>query len=252
MKIKSLLLTLVVIVAGIQFAAAQTTVITATASGTYGIQNPNNAGVYSYNTSYASGIGEYYAPGSQVDIITFQLPTISGGAYTFTGANLYNELYGYTGAVPSANGDLYVLGLSVAPVYDGATQFYTGPSDPNVSHILIQAGYLTPTSGNGTPGSGNQDPIYSSTAGSIALANYLNTVDANNAAAGQYVTLRINYTITPTNYEGYNLLTSGAGGATEKPTLTLDYSPIPEPSTYALMSLGGFGLLFMRRRLRFA
>ena len=235
------------------FAFGQSTVVTAFATGTYGIQDANNAGTYTYQTGYAANIGEYFAPGGQVDIIQFQLPTIDGGSYTFTSANLYNELYAVVNVVPAHDFDLYALGISATPSISDS-MYYSGPSD--TGNTLIQQAYLTGSinggpngSGNGNPGGGNQDPINSSLAGATALANYLNTVDANNAAAGEYLTLRINYDIVPTTWEGFGLLTAGAGGSNEQPTLTLNYTSIPEPPSYALLGFGGLGVwVFVQRK----
>ncbi len=196
-------------------------------------------------TDYQSRIGELYAPGGVCYVIPFLIPTLTANE-VFTAASLQLQLYSLSGT--PANADLYGLRVNTSsqPL---SSDYYQGALD--TSHALIQQNFLTPSSVVRT------DPTTgpfttTSTAGGTALVNFLNAVDVNNATAGEFVFLRISYDADPipNGNNGYNVLTEDAGGANEKPLLTLTAAVVPEPSTFVFLGLAGAGAVAFRRRRR--
>ena len=196
-------------------------------------------------TDYECRIGELYSPGGACYVVPFLLPTLAAGQ-VFTEASLQFQLYNVTGA--PADADLYGLRTNASP-QPVTGDYYQGTLD--TSNTLIQPDFLTPTSPVRT------DPttgpfVTTSTLGSTALVSFLNSVDVNNSAAGKYVFLRVSYDADPipNGNNAYNLLTEDAGGAEEKPLLSLTsgLAPAPEPSTFLLVGLTGAAFVAFRRR----
>jgi hypothetical protein len=228
-------------------------------------ENPNEADASVLNdgsgnlsvtgvNDYQSRIGEYYAPGGSDYVMPFVLPTLAAGQ-VITQASLQTQLFMLNGT--PANADLYALGTLAAPVVTAAAAvqpgyYYQGPAD--VANTLIQAGYLTAASPVRTDP--NNGPfITTSVPADAALVAFLNAAEGvNGANAGDYVYLRVSYDALtiPGGNNAYSLLTDDAGGANEKPilSLTTGAAPLaaPEPSTYVLMAGGLAVLLFQLRR----
>ncbi len=69
--------------------------------------------------------------------------------------------------------------------------------------------------------------MYSSPDVDIALAKYFNDAYAKGAQPGKFVFFRISYTVDPipNGNNGYQLLTSGAGGDNYPPVFTYTLEP---------------------------
>lgn len=196
---------------------------------------------------YAARVGEQNAPGGTSYVFAFQLPTFTGGDTAFTAASLQLKIFGVDNANNTlGNVDFYGLGVRTNPA-PLTTDYFQGTLD--AGNTLIQQSFLTPA--NASVGSF----VTPSTQGSIALVNYLNSVDLNGINAGKYVVFRLSYAVSPIpdGNNAYTVLTQDAGGADEKPVLSLTsgvVAGVPEPTTYCLLAIGGLGLMVFRRRAR--
>ena len=88
--------------------------------------------------------------------------------------------------------------------------------------------------------------IHFGTAQDLTNTNVEGTFSSNSAAL---LTTVQSWTLDPANNEGFLLDISGAeltGLAFGDPTLTIE--TVPEPSSTALLGLGGFALMLRRRR----
>ena len=201
-------------------------------------------------TDFASRIGEFFSPGVSISVLPFQLPTLAPGEQ-FTIANLRLQLF----ALDNGNGglgnvDLYGLTRSDVSPTVLASDFYAGPN-PDPTAILLQGSFITPTSTVRTDP--NTGPfINTSASANIALVNFLNTQYGGGTGAGKFVFLRLSYNQNPSvaGNNSYQILTADAGGAAEKPLLTLTSAAVPEPSSIAFLISGAgvAGYLSFRKR----
>ncbi len=198
-------------------------------------------------TNYQARIGELFAPGGEDYVMPFQLPTLTAGE-VITAASLQTQLFSLIGT--PANADLYGIGAVGTPTVSATpnvstSYYYQGPLD--TSNTLLQAAFLTPASTVRTDP--NTGPFTDTNlAGDAALATFLNNAEAGGANAGDYVFLRVSYDAStiPAGNNAYALLTEDAGGANEKPLLTITEgiaAIVPEPSTWMLL-IGSLICLF--------
>jgi len=198
------------------------------------IKIPNDWGLGSQGepedfASYQNRIGELHAPGGEAYILPVCLPTLPSGQQ-FKSVHLRLQLTGIareSGPNTLGNADLYALGVrdtyKVLPA-----DYFQGPG-PDPKATLIQANFLTPDSKVRT------DPmtgpfIETSSAADTALTEYFNDAYAGGAHAGKYVFLRISYDVDPIppGNNGYQVLTSGAGGDNEPPVISFTTGPAPK------------------------
>jgi hypothetical protein len=174
--------------------------------------------------SYQVRIGELYAPGGEAYIIPFLIPAVGAGQHVAT-AHLRFQLYGiFTELGGPANADLYGIGVrdSNKPI---ANDYYQG-AKPDPKATLLQANFLTPSSKVRT----DQETgpfVETSTGGDAALVKFLDDAFSKPENAGKYVILRISYdadTIATGN-NAYTVLTTGATGDNETPSLTYTLTP---------------------------
>ena len=192
-------------------------------------------------------------------VVPFLLPTLPTGS-TFTSASFTaylttaltgGQVYPSSTTAFTFNGDLYGLGVrSAATVATG--DYFQGALD-TTNATLLQDNYVTPAS---TPTS-DATPVTTAGTSGTAIVNYLNTIDANNAAAGQYVFFRINadansgatgdvaYTIYTADQTA---VTVNGTAITPTPALTYTNSAVPEPATAGLATAAAAGALLRRRR----
>lgn len=194
---------------------------------------------------YQARIGEFFSPGVSVAVLPFLLPTLPTGEL-FTDSELSFQLFGMNNTGTLGNVNLYGLNARASDTVL-TTDFYAGAApDPNGN--LIQSAILTPANSVSTT------HLTTSALGDASLTSFLNTQYANGANAGKYVFLLFSYDQNPSapGNSFYSILTSNAGGATEKPflTFTSGLTAIPEPSSVAGSVLLGVAGLFRVLRYR--
>ena len=170
--------------------------------------------------SYQVRIGELYAPAGEAYIIPFLIPTLGAGQHVAT-AHLRFQLFGIaTDSGGLANADLYAIGVrdSNKPI---ASDYYQGSKQDFKAAALIQENFLTPSSKVRTDG--ETGPFIETNAdGDKALAKFLDDAFSKPQNAGKYVILRISYDADPipAGNNAYMVLTTGATGDNETPSLT--------------------------------
>ncbi len=162
--------------------------------------------------------GSYYGAGPGVAaVFAFQLPTLVAGE-SFSAASLDLNLTGISGT-PTFNGDLVGIRSNSSNAVLGSD--YSGGT-------LLHDDYVTTAS---TAGSQVSDDF----------AAWLNT-----QTAGEFVFIRVEADIDVSggvgSFTGYNFTTANSG------TPTLNVTIVPEPSSTALLGLGGLALILRRRK----
>jgi len=192
-------------------------------------------------------------------VFFFQLPVLGGQAInnaTFSLGLLPDSAT--TAVAPAHNGDLMALGFTnIDPPANTAAEsqnyFYLGQgaADPASGHTLIQDNFLVPSdfiANGGTATTKSTD-----LAGSATLGTYINGLySAPGFTPGSsYLILRVNPDITgDTGTKRYSLASAENANTSLRPTLNLDLTPVPEPSTLAFLGLGlGFAGFAFRRRI---
>jgi hypothetical protein len=170
--------------------------------------------------SYQARIGELYAPAGECYIIPFLIPTVGAGQHV-TMAHLRFQLFGIaTDNGGPANADLYAIGVrdSNKPI---ASDYYQGPKQDLKAAALLQGNFLTPTSKVRTDAD-NGPFVETSADADKALAKFLDDAFSKPENAGKYVILRISYDADPIpdGNNAYMVLTTGATGDNETPSLT--------------------------------
>ncbi len=170
--------------------------------------------------SYQVRIGELYAPGGEAYIIPFLIPQVGAGQHVTT-AHLRLQLFGIsTENGGPANADLYAVGVrdSNKPI---ASDYYQGEKQDLKAAALLQGNFLTPTSKVRTDG--DTGPfIETNKDADKALAKFLDDAFSKPENRGKYVILRISYDVdpVPAGNNAYMVLTTGATGDNEPPSLT--------------------------------
>ncbi len=175
--------------------------------------------------SYEVRVGEFHAPGGEVYILPFRIPSLPAGQciasihFRAQMVALNNDGGGL------ANADFYYLGIrdtgKVLP-----SDYYQG-AKPDPKATLIQANFLTPASEvRKHPDTGPF--VQTSAEGNAALAKIFNEACANPANAGKSIFFRISYDLDtiPNGNNAYNLLTGGADGDYEPPVLLYTLGPV--------------------------
>jgi hypothetical protein len=209
------------------------------------------------------------APGGIETILFFKLPVLNPGD-TLNSATYSQGLVpdSATSAVtPTFNGDAYVLGVTAgAPAKTAAEAqnfFYIGntaqtslasPLGGSVSrfadNFLVPGDFIP----NGSPESASPK--------TGDLTSYIQNLYANPGANSftpgtSFLVVRINPDASPPPTSGtqrYSLAwqgtvaNGGIGSAANKPQITLDITPAPEPASVAVLALGGLTMLRRRRK----
>lgn len=165
--------------------------------------------------------GAYYAAGPGVTpVFAFLLPTLGPGE-TFSSASISLELLSISGT-PTFNGDIVGIRSNAADTVLGADWAATG--------TMLHDDFYT--SGSSAGASTSND-----------FAAWLNTQND-----GEYVFIKLDAEGTGGvgSFTGYNVKSANHASATNLPTL--NYTVVPEPSSAALLGLGGLALLKRRRR----
>lgn len=212
--------------------------------------NNQNPPTFQMNTGdFAARIGEFFSPGGSAYVLPFLLPTLPTGQQ-FTDANIRFILFGKNNDAGSlGNVDFYGLGVRATPAVQNS-DYFQGMLDATAGVVRLQDNFLTsgldPRGVNGSTGSFT----------TASFADYLNTVDPDNSAAGKYVFFRLSYDVDPPTPAGnnfYSVLTANAGGFNdEQPILNLTSgaTTVPEPSTFVMVGLALGAMPLLRRWVR--
>jgi hypothetical protein len=220
-----------------------------------GLYDPGNS---TTATSLRSGFQANFVGLSPV--FFFQLPTLAGGQSINNASVSFSLLpdSAVTAVTPAHNADLVALGFTnVDPPAktqtEGQSYYYIGQGDTAPGHVLIQDNFLAPT--DFIPNGGTATRKSTDAIGSAALSTYISGLyaDPSFVPGTSYLILRVNPDLTgDTGTKRYTLGSARNANASFRPTLDLDITPVPEPSTMALVGIGlgalGFGRLKRVRR----
>ncbi len=151
-------------------------------------------------------------------VMPFQLPDFGAVANPFLSASFSCNISSYTGT-PVGNGDLYGLGRRASATVL-TNDYWAGTSavDPTDATVLQGNLLLSP------PATGI---VSSSSAGSTALANYLNAQYAGGAGAGQFVFLRLSTDTAQTGVARWQLTSAEGGAANTNNWPQINYTLLP-------------------------
>ncbi len=175
------------------------------------------------NVSAASGgliVGGAGSPAmDRCAVFVFQLPDLGLDPAPFENASLKLNLSAYT-SVPPANIDLYGLGKRSTPTVLSSDYYgETGALDPSDA-VLLQDTLLTSAAPLG--------PIFTSTAGSGQLRNYLNNAYDSGNGIGDYVFLRLSTDAPPGGVKRYSFTSADSTSADLRPQII--YNEVTAPS----------------------
>ncbi|HLL90771.1 MAG TPA: PEP-CTERM sorting domain-containing protein [Tepidisphaeraceae bacterium] len=179
-------------------------------------------------------------------VFVFQLPSLGSQETTFTDATLSLRLVG-TAAAGNGNYTLDLYGLGRRATADVlGTDYYEGNTEDATDATRLVDNFITPSTTTGTR-----------SASVAALSAYLTAQYADGAGAGQYVFFRLNPDSATVPDQtpgadlrlGYQIATADNATVGNRPVLTYtaDTTPVPEPTSLALLSLGGLAMVRRRR-----
>jgi hypothetical protein len=174
-------------------------------------------------------------------VLPFLMPTLPAGE-VFDTADLRTML-NHNNALAGQRGDLYGLSRVDASPTILAADFYLGALDASAS--LIQNDIYS----NSTP---LLTAVNTNATADALLVSFLNTKYAGGANAGKYFFLRFSSDLVTTGDDRFQVLTSEAGSATERPLITYTSAAVvvPEPtSLVAISAIAATGLMRRSRRL---
>ncbi len=207
--------------------------------------DPATRNVNSVDEIVKSGVNN---PNARNVVFVFQLPTLGAGqnfnssTLSFTllqnGATQVANASFTAGTTPGFNLDLYGLGArATSTVATG--DIYFGATADTTDATLLQADFITPTTGVGTV----------SFTGAT-LDNYLTAQYAAGAGAGQFVFLRLNPDAPAgsdsSNTQNYRVSMANNTGTTSYSKIVPQI--VPEPGSFALLGLGCILAATRRRR----
>lgn len=198
--------------------------------------------------NWNASIGEWFGPGLTAAVMPFELPNFGAVNNPFLTASFGVNLY-QKGDQTVTDLDLYTVRVDASPLI-AASDYYNG-STPDPDATLLQTGFLTPASSIASIGPESGPNNFTNTEGNAILLGYLNSAYDGGEGAGQFVFLRVSYGADDfaTAWDAYNFTTRNAGLTGDWPMI--EYTAIPEPSTYALFAgLGAVGLAVLRRANR--
>lgn len=214
------------------------TVVAATVVTTAGDARVRVDGNVASGSSSAVEVGSHGAATSNfrsVFVMPFLLPTLGAGE-SFANVSLSFTVDAIDNIPATQNADLYGLTrIGVGSDAAASGDFFEGALD--ASNTLLQDNILTSTSSTGANST--------NATGGANLTTFLNT-QAASASAGDFVFLRLSTDVVPSGgTQRFRIVT--ANSATPAQFATITYDIIPEPSSLALLGLGGLALLRRRR-----
>jgi hypothetical protein len=164
---------------------------------------------------------------NSVSLSLTQIKDVHGGTHTF---DLHKLSAAWGQGTSSGSGQ------GAGPTLSDATWnfrlFGTSPTSPWAAH----GGDFGPTSGTASIGSANSVYTFSSQPGMVAdVQNWLNAPNSN---FGWIFMAENESTSAPTARE----FASREGSQSQQPTLTIAYTPVPEPGTWTLLGAAGLAM----------
>lgn len=213
--------------------------------------------VSSGNLTTSNGVGGDNRIGSRTtstlssSILPFALPAISGSDITSATLSVTFEGEAANLKIEDGDGNIDLYGLpfeATDPFPQDAARYFSGPNDATAGVTKLQDDFFTPA----------EYPAQDTTVTkvSVDISDYLKSLYAGGAAAGDFAVLRLSYDIDALSGNNrYRVVTSGGDGSTVDASShtiaegapVLNISTVPEPAGLALFALGLIGACGMRR-----
>jgi hypothetical protein len=186
-------------------------------------------------------------PTAATPLLPFALPAIPAGEEIST-VTLSILTKNQTSNLPVANADLYGVGVDAGPTVDPLGSYYFAGADDSASGIVkLQDDFLVPADASAA------DTRHVS----VDLSDYVKSLYAAGAAAGDFALLRLSYD-QPVNLDAHNRYLVWSRQATSSsenpsdlwPLLVINTVAVPEPATSGVFATVGMLLLGRRRRRR--
>jgi hypothetical protein len=201
------------------------------ALGTYTVRNPTEQDAHIGNRS-----NNVDAPVFRKAVFVFQLAEERPENFRVSSASSLQFRFAGGDNFPlmTYSTDLYGLRWSSSNTVL-TNDYFSGPN-------LLQSGIIT--TATAFPSTVTTDE-----SGSAKLGAWLNSVYEQGAGAGDYVFLQLSYSSTPPlgSFNSYRVDLASNSTEANRPILTLDFTPLPEPTTAVMVLLGAGSLLWLRR-----